>query len=77
MNFLNHIYTRIVQQIESSEAWEQTTMFLKRSGYQIKVSRTDHVVIEEKYSPDLYVCLHRLLILFFIDRDCKVVVSFV
>ncbi|KAG0472756.1 hypothetical protein HPP92_014613 [Vanilla planifolia] len=41
--------------IDSSEAWEQTTMFLKRSGYQIKVNRTDQIVIEEKYSPELYI----------------------
>lgn len=49
------VFNVMLLQIDSSEAWEQTTMFLKRSGYQIKVSRTDQVVIEEKYSPDLYI----------------------
>ncbi|XP_020581642.1 uncharacterized protein LOC110025479 isoform X2 [Phalaenopsis equestris] len=49
------VFNVMLLQIDSSEAWEQTSMFLKRSGYQIKVSRTDHVVIEEKYSPELYI----------------------
>ncbi|KAL0904149.1 hypothetical protein M5K25_026223 [Dendrobium thyrsiflorum] len=49
------VFNVMLLQIDSSEAWEQTTMFLKRSGYQIKVSRTQHVVIEEKYSPELYI----------------------
>ncbi|KAK8965383.1 hypothetical protein KSP40_PGU016863 [Platanthera guangdongensis] len=49
------VFNVMLLQIDSSEAWVQTTMFLKRSGYQIKVSQSDHVVIEEKYSPELYI----------------------
>lgn len=41
--------------IDSSEDWEQVILILKRSGYQIKVSHTDTVMMEEKYSPDLYI----------------------
>ncbi|PKA60023.1 hypothetical protein AXF42_Ash009707 [Apostasia shenzhenica] len=49
------VFNVMLLQIDSSEAWEQTTMFLKRTGYQIKVNRTDNIVIEEKYSPELYI----------------------
>lgn len=49
------VFNVMLLQIDSSEAWIQTTMFLKRSGYQIKVSPTEQVVIEEKYSPELYI----------------------
>lgn len=49
------VFNVMLLQIDSSEAWVQTTMFLRRSGYQIKVSQTDHIVIEEKYSPELYI----------------------
>ncbi|XP_008796274.2 uncharacterized protein LOC103711776 isoform X2 [Phoenix dactylifera] len=41
--------------MDSSEDWEPTTLTLKRSSYQIKVSRTEAVVVEEKYSPNLYI----------------------
>lgn len=39
----------------TSEEWEPTVLTLKRSSYQIKVSRTEEVVVEEKYSPSFYV----------------------
>lgn len=39
----------------SSEAWEETSLILKRSGYQVKVNSTELPVIEEKYSPDIYI----------------------
>lgn len=41
---------------ESSEAWEQATLILKRTGYQIKVYNSSEAdVKEEKYSPELYI----------------------
>ncbi|KAL8204385.1 hypothetical protein R6Q57_010008 [Mikania cordata] len=36
--------------IDSSENWEQTTFFLRRSNYQIKLNRTQDIFIDEKYS---------------------------
>ncbi|KAL5549667.1 hypothetical protein UlMin_004898 [Ulmus minor] len=39
--------------LDSSENWEPTTLNLRRSGYQIKISSTDVVVISEKFSKDL------------------------
>lgn len=41
--------------MESSETWEETSLILKRSGYQVKVNSTEYAVIEEKYSPDIYI----------------------
>lgn len=41
--------------MDSSEDWEPTFLTLKRSSYQIKVSHTEEVVVEEKYSPSLYI----------------------
>ncbi|KAJ6849888.1 uncharacterized protein M6B38_268690 [Iris pallida] len=41
--------------MESSETWEETSLILKRSGYQVKVNSTQNAVIEEKYSPDIYI----------------------
>lgn len=41
--------------IDSSESWEQASLTLKRTGYQIKLNSTEAVVMEEKYSPDLYI----------------------
>ncbi|XP_052192700.1 uncharacterized protein LOC127801523 isoform X2 [Diospyros lotus] len=37
----------------SSDNWEPTTLTLRRSSYQIKVNRTQEVVIEEKFSKEL------------------------
>lgn len=39
--------------MDSSENWEQTTLTLRRSAYQIKVNRTQDVLIQEKFSNDL------------------------
>lgn len=41
--------------IDSTEAWEQASLTLKRTGFQIKLNSTDAVVMEEKYSPDLHI----------------------
>ncbi|XP_010919943.2 uncharacterized protein [Elaeis guineensis] len=41
--------------MDSSEDWEPTVLTLKRSSYQIKVSSTEEVVVEEKYSSSLYI----------------------
>ncbi|KAJ6830613.1 uncharacterized protein M6B38_353115 [Iris pallida] len=41
--------------MESSETWEETSLILKRSGYQVIVNSTQHAMIEEKYSPDIYI----------------------
>lgn len=42
--------------MDSSENWEQATLFLRRSGYQIKISGTEGPVVTEKFSKDLSVC---------------------
>ncbi|XP_057451175.1 uncharacterized protein LOC130743079 isoform X2 [Lotus japonicus] len=39
--------------MDSSENWEQATLFLRRSGYQIKISGTEGPVVAEKFSKDL------------------------
>uniref|UniRef100_A0A1D1YHD7 5'-3' exoribonuclease 2 n=1 Tax=Anthurium amnicola TaxID=1678845 RepID=A0A1D1YHD7_9ARAE len=39
--------------MDSSEVWEQTTLVLKRSLYQIRVNQNGEVLVEEKYSADL------------------------
>lgn len=39
--------------MDSSENWEQATLFLRRSGYQIKISGTEAAVVSEKFSKDL------------------------
>ncbi|XP_024984731.1 uncharacterized protein LOC112520514 isoform X2 [Cynara cardunculus var. scolymus] len=39
--------------MDLSEKWEQTTLSLERSSYQIKVTRTQDIIIHEKYSNDL------------------------
>ncbi|XAR54255.1 hypothetical protein NMG60_11029305 [Bertholletia excelsa] len=40
-------------QTDSSENWEPASLIVKRSSYHIKVSRTEAVVISEKFSKDL------------------------
>ncbi|KAL5973861.1 hypothetical protein ACLOJK_030519, partial [Asimina triloba] len=45
---------------DSSEGWELATLILKRAGYQIKTSRLDFALKEEKYSPDLSIFNHVL-----------------
>ncbi|XP_028787294.1 uncharacterized protein LOC114743258 isoform X2 [Neltuma alba] len=39
--------------MDSSENWEPATLFLRRSGYQIKINRSEEVVVEEKFSSEL------------------------
>ncbi|XP_004510196.1 uncharacterized protein [Cicer arietinum] len=39
--------------MDSSENWEQATLFLRRSGYQIKINGTEAPVVAEKFSKDL------------------------
>lgn len=39
--------------MDSSENWEQVTLFLRRSGYHIKVNGTEATVVAEKFSKDL------------------------
>ncbi|OIW01062.1 hypothetical protein TanjilG_14245 [Lupinus angustifolius] len=41
------------RQMDSSENWEPATMFLRRSGYQIKINATEAVVVAENFSKDL------------------------
>lgn len=41
--------------MDSSENWEPTTLILRRSTYQVKVNKTEAVVIAEKFSKDLSV----------------------
>ncbi|KAL2659186.1 hypothetical protein AAZV13_03G071400 [Glycine max] len=38
---------------DSSENWEQATLFLRRSGYQIKINGTEATVVDEKFSKEL------------------------
>uniref|UniRef100_A0ACD5ZCB3 Uncharacterized protein n=1 Tax=Avena sativa TaxID=4498 RepID=A0ACD5ZCB3_AVESA len=42
-----------VLQEYSPDEWEQATLVLRRTGYQINISHKDEVVIDEKYSPNL------------------------
>lgn len=37
-------------QVDSSENWEQATLILRRSGYEIKIIRTGVALIAEKFS---------------------------
>ncbi|XP_004307300.1 PREDICTED: uncharacterized protein LOC101293522 [Fragaria vesca subsp. vesca] len=39
--------------MDSAENWEPATLFLRRSGYQIKINSTEALVIAEKFSNDL------------------------
>ncbi|KAM5554315.1 hypothetical protein ABKV19_022609 [Rosa sericea] len=39
--------------VDSAENWEPATLYLKRSGYQIKIKSTEAGVIAEKFSNDL------------------------
>ncbi|XP_061363247.1 uncharacterized protein LOC133306885 isoform X2 [Gastrolobium bilobum] len=39
--------------MDSSDNWEQATLFLRRSGCQIKINVTEDVVVSEKFSKDL------------------------
>ncbi|TKY68775.1 hypothetical protein E2542_SST05035 [Spatholobus suberectus] len=39
--------------MDSSENWEQATLFLRRPGYQIKINGTEAIVVIEKFSKDL------------------------
>ncbi|KAK4270530.1 hypothetical protein QN277_023556 [Acacia crassicarpa] len=39
--------------IDSSENWEPATLFLKRSGCQIRIDSSEEVVVAEKFSSDL------------------------
>lgn len=43
----------VLMLIDSSENWEPATIFLRRSSFQVKVHRTQEVVISEKFSRDL------------------------
>uniref|UniRef100_A0A7N2LHG1 Uncharacterized protein n=1 Tax=Quercus lobata TaxID=97700 RepID=A0A7N2LHG1_QUELO len=44
---------RVLFLMDSSENWEQATLFLKRSSYQIKINSSEAVGIQEKFSKDL------------------------
>ncbi|KAF4353530.1 hypothetical protein F8388_013822 [Cannabis sativa] len=39
--------------VDSSENWERTTLFLRRSGFQVEMDGSEAVVINEKFSKDL------------------------
>ncbi|KAL3815196.1 hypothetical protein ACJIZ3_016464 [Penstemon smallii] len=41
--------------LDSSENWEPATLFLRRSGFQVKVERNQDAVITEKYTKDLLI----------------------
>ncbi|XP_070011576.1 uncharacterized protein [Nicotiana sylvestris] len=43
----------VLMLVESSENWEPATIFLRRSSFQVKVHRTQAVVIAEKFSKEL------------------------
>ncbi|CAI9103358.1 OLC1v1001822C1 [Oldenlandia corymbosa var. corymbosa] len=43
----------VLMLIDSSENWETATLFVRRSSFQVKVYRTQAVVIAEKFSRDL------------------------
>ncbi|KAL2514113.1 hypothetical protein Fot_28084 [Forsythia ovata] len=45
----------LIQQLDSSEDWEPTTLLLRRSGFRVKVEKTQAVLIEEKYSKDVLI----------------------
>lgn len=42
--------------MDSADNWEPATLFLRRSGYQIKINSTEALVNAEKFSNDLSVC---------------------
>ncbi|KAK7303600.1 hypothetical protein RJT34_14510 [Clitoria ternatea] len=39
--------------MDASENWEQATLFLRRSGYQIKINGTEAAVVAEKFSKEI------------------------
>ncbi|XP_047169490.1 uncharacterized protein LOC124838029 isoform X1 [Vigna umbellata] len=39
--------------MDSSENWERATLYLRRSGYQIRINGTEATVVAEKFSKDL------------------------
>ncbi|KZV48796.1 hypothetical protein F511_09217 [Dorcoceras hygrometricum] len=41
--------------LDSSENWEPSTLYLRRSGFQVKVERTQAAVIVEKYSEEVLI----------------------
>nr|GMC80104.1 uncharacterized protein LOC109163999 [Ipomoea batatas] len=41
--------------VDSSENWEPATLFLRQSSFQVKVHRSQAVVLAEKFSKDLSV----------------------
>ncbi|XP_073144585.1 uncharacterized protein [Henckelia pumila] len=41
--------------LDSSENWEHATLYLRRSGFQVKVERTQAAVIVEKYSEEVLI----------------------
>lgn len=41
--------------LDSSENWEHATLYLRRSGFQVKVERTQVAVIVEKYSEEVLI----------------------
>ncbi|XP_016549920.2 uncharacterized protein LOC107849837 isoform X4 [Capsicum annuum] len=43
----------VLMLVDSSENWEPVTIFLRRSSFQVKVHRTQAVVIAEKFSKEL------------------------
>ena len=43
----------VLMLVESSENWEPAIIFLRRSSFQVKVHRTQAVVIAEKFSKEL------------------------
>uniref|UniRef100_A0A453T3Q0 Uncharacterized protein n=1 Tax=Aegilops tauschii subsp. strangulata TaxID=200361 RepID=A0A453T3Q0_AEGTS len=44
-----------VLQMYSPEEWEHATLVLRRTGYQVNLSRKDEILIDEKYSPNVQV----------------------
>jgi len=42
--------------MDSSENWERATLYLRRTGYQIRINGTEAIVVAEKFSKDLSVC---------------------
>ncbi|KAI4347745.1 hypothetical protein L6164_008528 [Bauhinia variegata] len=43
----------VLRLMDSSENWEPASLFLRRSGYQIKISGTGSIVVAEKFSKEL------------------------
>ncbi|KAF6993027.1 hypothetical protein CFC21_009972 [Triticum aestivum] len=39
----------------SPEEWEHATLVLRRTGYQVNLSRKDEILIDEKYSPNVQI----------------------